>query len=95
MQEKMMTKNDLVTHLATKADVTKGKAGAVLVALSDLIHVELRSGREVVIPDVGRLHVRAVAERRGISPATKQPYTKPAHKAAKFKPAKALSDVVA
>lgn len=90
-----MTKNDLVAHLATKADVTKAKAGAVLAALSDLIHVELRSGREVVIPDVGRLQVKAVAERHGISPATKQPYVKPAHKAAKFKAAKALSDVVA
>lgn len=90
-----MTKNELVAHLAEKADVTKGKAGAVLQALSDLIQVELRSGRDVVIPDVGRLHVRAVAERRGVSPSTKQPYTKPAHKAVKLKVSKGLADAVA
>ncbi|MBP1179993.1 HU family DNA-binding protein [Methylobacterium sp. PvR107] len=90
-----MTSNGFVARSAEKADVTKGKASAMLSALSDLIHVELRSGRDVVIPDVGRLHVKAVAERRGISPATKQPYTKLAHKAAKLKPAKPLSDVVA
>lgn len=90
-----MTKSDLAAHLATKADVTKGKAGAMLEALSDLIHTELKSGRDFIIPDVGRLHVKQVAERSGVSPASKQPYTKPAHKAAKFKPTKALSDAVA
>ncbi len=90
-----MTKNDLVAHLAEKADVTKGKASAMLQALSDLVHVELRSGRDVIIPEVGRLHVKAVAERRGISPATKQPYTKAAHKTVKLKVSKGLADSVA
>lgn len=90
-----MTKNELVAHLAEKSDVTKGKAAAVLSALTDLIHVELRAGRDIIIPEVGRLHVKPVAERRGISPATKQPYVKPAHKAVKLKVVKALADVVA
>ncbi|GAN49688.1 HU family DNA-binding protein [Methylobacterium radiotolerans] len=90
-----MTKNELVAHLAEKSTLKKSQVGAVVEALSDLIHVELRSGRDVIIPDVGRLSVKAVAERRGKSPATGQPYVKPAHKAAKFKPAKALADVVA
>jgi DNA-binding protein HU-beta len=95
IQEKTMTKSDLVTHLATKADVTKGKANSMLEALSDLVRTELKSGRDVILPEIGRLHVKSVKERSGISPATKQPYTKPAHLAAKFKPAKALSDAVA
>ena len=90
-----MTKSEIAAHLATKADMPKGKAGTILQALSDLIHVELKGGRDFIIPDVGRLHVKQVAERSGISPASKQPYTKPAHKAAKFKPTKALSDAVA
>lgn len=90
-----MTKNEIAAHVAEQAGVTKSKAGAMLAALTDLIHVELRSGRDIAIPEVGVFKVKAQAERSGISPATKQPYHSPARKVAKFKPAKALADAVA
>lgn len=50
-----MTKNEITAHIASQAGVTKTAAGAMLAALTDLIHVELRGGRDISIPDVGAL----------------------------------------
>ena len=92
-----MTKNEIETHLAENAGVTKGKAGAVLAALTDLIHVELRSGREFSLPEVGRLHVVKTAARRGQATAAMggKAWSKPESRAVKLKVAKVLADAVA
>ncbi len=90
-----MTKNEITAHIASQAGVTKTAAGAMLAALTALIHVELRGGRDISIPDVGAFKVKAQAARSGVSPATKQPFHSPARKVAKFKASKALADAVA
>lgn len=92
-----ITKSDVVSHLAEKAGVTKGKADEVLGALTDLIHVELRSGRDFVLPEIGRLHVVKKAARHGKAPAAfgGEAWSSPEGKSVKIKVAKVLSDAVA
>lgn len=90
-----MTKNEIAAHIADQVGVSKLKAGAMLAVLTDLIHVELRGGRDITIPEIGAFKVKAQAARSGISPATKQPFHSPARKVAKFKASKALADAVA
>lgn len=90
-----MTKNEMTAHIAAQAGVTKSTVNSVMAALTDLIHVELRGGRDITIPEIGAFKVKAQAARSGISPATKQPFHSPARKVAKFKASKALADAVA
>lgn len=90
-----MTKNEMTAHIANQAGVTKSAVNSVMAALTDLIQVELRSGRDISIADLGSFKIKKRAARSGISPATKQPYHSPAKKVAQFRPTKALADAVA
>lgn len=90
-----MTKSTLIASVADRAGVTKKVAGEVLDALGAAARDGLKAKEEVILPGIGRLSVKFKAERRGVSPATKQPYVKLAHNAVKLSVAKDLRDAVA
>jgi DNA-binding protein HU-beta len=86
-----MTKDEIASHISTQAGITKTVAEMAVNSLLDLIAVELRSGRDFPMRDVGTLKVRPMAARTGRNPRTGVQVEIPARKAVKFKVAPALS----
>jgi nucleoid DNA-binding protein len=99
---KKLTKSQFVAAVAQKAGLEKKQAGAALEALNAVVLHELgkKGPGEVVIPGLIKLNVTikpAVPAREGINPFTKEPMmfkAKPARKAVKARPVKALKDGV-
>lgn len=89
-----MKKSELISVLAKHADVSKTEAERVLAALEQAVKVELLEGGEVTLPGIGTLATAQRAERQGRNPKTGEAVTIPAHKAVKFKAAKALKEAV-
>lgn len=90
-----MTKSTLIASVADRAGVTKKVAADVLEALGNAARDGLKAKEEITLPGIGKLRLQHKAERRGISPATKQAYVKAAHNAVKLKVTKELADAVA
>lgn len=79
-----MTKKDLVAKLAEKLDSTKVEAEGILELLfSEIIIPALKAGDEVVLPELGKLKVRATKERKGVTNG--KSWTKPAGKKVSLK----------
>ncbi len=100
MAGKSLTKSEFLVAVAEKSMLTKKQAGTVLDAISAVIAEQLKAGSDVTLPGLIKLSVSikpATPEREGINPFTKQPTTikaKPARKAVKARPVKALKDAV-
>jgi DNA-binding protein HU-beta len=77
------------THAVSKADVTR-----VLVALTGVVHAELKNGGEVTLPGVGKLKVQDKPAKTGRNPKTGEALAIPARRAAKFTAVKALKDAL-
>jgi DNA-binding protein HU-beta len=89
-----MNKNELISVVADKADLTKGQAGDAVDATLDAIANALSSGDEVRLLGFGNF---AVANRKATTarnPQTGAIVNVPASKAPKFKAGKALKDAV-
>ena len=102
MSGKRLTKAQVISEIATNAELDKKSVNRVFETLQELIRKQL-SGRgpgEFVIPNLVKLRVvkkPATKERPGINPFTKEPITipaKPASKKVRATALKALKDLV-
>lgn len=95
-----MNKSEMADKLASKADLTKAKAGEVIDLIfstepgEGIIAVELDAGRKVSIYGFGTFSTKSRSARKGRNPATGQTIDIPARKYAHFSAAKGLKDRV-
>ncbi|MCU0415405.1 MAG: HU family DNA-binding protein [Ignavibacteriaceae bacterium] len=89
---KSMTKNQIITHLATKTKQTKKVAAQFLDELVKLSYKEAK--KEFVLPGLGKLKVAQRNARMGRNPATGESISIPARKVLKFRISKAAKDAI-
>ena len=89
-----MTKAELVTMVAEKADLTKKDAEKAISAVVDSISETLAKGEKIQLVGFGTFEVSERAERTGRNPQTGKEMVIPASKAPKFKAGKALKDMI-
>ena len=98
-KDRALTKSQLASELAAKADLTKAQVNAVFDAMNDLVGKELKAGRPLTIPGLVKIrlvHKAATPARAGRNPATGETITikaKPARKVVKVRALKALKDM--
>ena len=99
---KRLTKSALFEVIANAVgeDTTRKQVSAILGALTEIGHRELKKNGAFVLPGFAKFLVRkkpARPARQGINPFTKQPMTfaaKPASKAVRARPVKAIKDAI-
>lgn len=89
-----MNKNDLVSHVAAAADLSKGDATKAVEAILDGITDALAKGDEIRLVGFGTFSVSARAASKGRNPRTGEEIDIPASKQPKFKAGKGLKDAV-
>lgn len=89
-----MNKQELVAAMAEQAGISKKDAEKALKAFTDVVTEELKNDGKVQLVGFGTFEVAKRAEREGINPQTREPMTISASKAPKFKPGKALKDML-
>ncbi|SNY93747.1 DNA-binding protein HU-beta [Cohaesibacter sp. ES.047] len=89
-----MNKNELISSVAEKAELTKAQAGEAVDALFDIIADTLKSGDEVRVIGFGNFSVTERAATEGRNPRTGETIQIPASKTPKFKAGKGLKDAV-
>lgn len=94
MAGESVSKKDLVSAVAKKANLSQGQTSAVVDALFDEIAAALKDGKKVRLIGFGTFEVRERAARRGVNPQTKASMDIPASKSPAFKPGKELKDVI-
>ncbi len=92
---KKMTKTELITLVAEKAEITKKDADKAVNSVFDAISETLAKGEDVRLVGFGSFEVRSRNAKEGINPKTKEKITIPAKKVPAFKAGKALKEVVA
>lgn len=98
-KEKSLTKSQVVSELSTATGLTKSQVGDFMSSLNDLIAAELKAGRPITVPGLVKItlqHKPATASRPGRNPFTGEDITikaKPARRAVKVRPIKALKDL--
>ncbi len=94
MAGKVMTKSQLVSHLAEKANVTKSVVNSLLETLSTTAVTETKKNGQFIIPGVGKLVKSQRKARMGRNPQTGAAIKIPAKTVVKFRVAKACKDAV-
>jgi len=89
-----MNKTELITGMAEKAEISKKDAEKVLNAFTNIVADTLVDGNRVAITGFGTFEVVERAARTGRNPQTGETIQIAASKSPKFKPAKALKNVV-
>ncbi|MDQ6954211.1 MAG: HU family DNA-binding protein [Mariprofundaceae bacterium] len=92
--EKSMNKADLISHVATSAELNKMTASAAVEAVLDGITSTLQNGDSVSLVGFGTFSVAERAARTARNPRTGEPIEVGPSKAPKFKAGKALKDAV-
>jgi DNA-binding protein HU-beta len=90
----MMTKSQVVAHLAEKAGIPKKTAAAVLEELATLAMKEAKRSGQFVVPGLGKAVKANRKARTGRNPQTGEPIQIPAKTVVKFRLAKAFKDAV-
>jgi len=90
-----MTKAELISAVAERADLTKKDSDKAVSAVIDAITDALVEGDKVSLVGFGTFEVKDRAARKGINPRTKEPMPIPASKLPAFKAGKALKEAVA
>jgi len=90
-----MTKTELISAVAEKANLTKKDADKAVAAVIEAITEAMVNGDKVQLVGFGTFEVRERAAKEGINPLTKEKMAIPAKKVPAFKAGKALKDVVA
>lgn len=80
-----MNKNELVSAVATRENITKDQATSAVDSVFDVISRELRSGGEVAVKGFGTLIVKIRASRMGRNPKTGESIQIPEKKVVKFR----------
>jgi len=89
-----MNKAELVEKMAKKSDLSKSACKQALEAFTDSISDAMKQGKSVVLTGFGTFAVAERKSRTGVNPATGEKMKIKAKKVAKFKPGKALRDIV-
>lgn len=89
-----MNKNELITAVADRCDLTKGQAGDAVDAVLDTVTGALKSGDEVRLLGFGNFSVANRKATTARNPRTGETINVPASKAPKFKAGKALKEAV-
>lgn len=89
-----MTKKDLISKMADKAEISKAKAEKAINAVIDSIKGALKKGDKVTLVGFGTFSVKKRAARKGRNPQTGAEIKIAASKAPKFSPGKAFKDAV-
>ena len=90
-----MNQYELILTTAQVSGLSKNDVEHVLKTAGDVITAVLLESGEAILPGLGKLVTQQKAARTGRNPATGETLHVPAHKAVKFRPAKALKDAVA
>ncbi len=90
-----MNKSQLVEAIATKNNLSKAQAGAVLETVLETITGSLKKGAPVVLVGFGTFKVTKRKARTGINPRTKEAIKIPAAKVPKFTAGATLKGAVA
>lgn len=92
MAEKALTKNQMLTALAERTEMSKKDITRVVEELVNLAYSE--AGKGFTIPGLGKLVKQDRAARKGRNPATGEEIDIPAKTVLKFRIAKAAKDAV-
>lgn len=87
-----MTKAELISKIAEKAQTTKVQAESCMEALIAVVGDELAAGEKVALPGLGTFTVAERAARNGRNPKTGEAMEIAASRAVRFKLAKAVKD---
>jgi len=90
-----MNKAELVEQMASKSKLSKSVCKQALEAFTESIGDALQEGESVVLTGFGTFTVAERKSRTGVNPATGKKMEIEAKNVAKFKPGKALRDMVA
>jgi DNA-binding protein HU-beta len=89
-----MTKAELISQIAKESEITKVHAQKALESIiSDVVRSLKKDGR-IPIFGFGVFQVVKRPKRKGRNPRSGEPLVIKAHKAVKFKPAKAIKDSI-
>ncbi len=91
---KLLTKSQVVAHLAEKAGIQKKAAAAVLEEIASLATRETKASGQFVIPGLGKAVKASRKARIGRNPQTGEAIKIPAKTVVKFRLAKAFKDAV-
>jgi DNA-binding protein HU-beta len=94
MAGKVMTKAQLVSLIADKAELTKAAANQILDIIANTAVVETKKNGSFVIPGLGKLVKSQRKARMGRNPQTGAAIKIPAKTVVKFRVAKACKDAV-
>jgi DNA-binding protein HU-beta len=94
MEEKSMTKADLVGKMADSAGITKAAAEKALAGFLSGVSTALKKGDKVTLVGFGTFGVASRAARDGRNPQTGKKIRIKASKAVKFKAGSKLKNVV-
>lgn len=89
-----MMREELVTALARKTNISKRKTARYIDAFTELIYETLESGEDVVLKTLGKFEIRELAENEHYNPNTGERYVIPAKKRVVFKVADKLKDAI-
>ena len=92
MAEKALTKNQIITALSEKTEMSKKDVTLVIEELVNLAYAEADKG--FTIPGLGKLVKQDRAARKGRNPATGEEIEIPAKTVLKFRISKAAKDAV-
>jgi DNA-binding protein HU-beta len=90
-----MNKAKLIEQMSKMSKLPKASCKKALEAFIRTVAQTLKGGKSVVLTGFGTFSVMKRKSRTGINPATGKKMQIPAKKVAKFKPGKALKDMVA
>ena len=89
-----MNKQELISAMAEKANLSKKDAEAALNAFIDTVSETLKNGEKIQLIGFGSFEVRERSERKGKNPQTGEEITIAAAKVPAFKVGKALKDAI-
>ena len=89
-----MNKTELIAAVAEKAELSKKDAEKAVKAFTDVVAEELVKGQKIQLVGFGNFEVVTREERERRNPKTGEPMKIAASKTPKFKPGKALKDMV-
>lgn len=91
---KVVGKKEVVEQVATKTNISKKEALAIVKALFDVVKDNLKKGKTVRLIPFGNFEVRHRAGRKGRNPRTGKEIDIKARKVPAFRPGKDLKDAV-
>jgi DNA-binding protein HU-beta len=89
-----MNKAQLIEKMAKNSKMSKSACKKVLETFIEVVGKTLKSGTNIVLTGFGTFTVMKRKARTGVNPATGKKMDIPAKKVAKFRPGRALRDMV-